>query len=244
MRKVLVIAVVVIVVVIAAGLYFLLSNLNSLVAGVIEKNGSEVTQTSVSVAGVNIKIRDGRGTIKGLKVESPEGYEARYVFSLEDITLDIDIESLRDDPIVIDEIRIQAPVINAEFKKTGESNLEELRKRVQAYSAGSGGGGEDSGGQERNIRIREFIFEEGSINLDASALGLEKRSVVLPGLRLSDIGGEEGAAPDELTKVIVAAVAKKAASAVAGSEMDGLIKEKLGGSVTDKAKDLLKKIGN
>lgn len=241
MKKVLII-VAVVVILIAVGVYFLLSNLNSLVAGAIEKNGSDVTQTSVNVSGVEIALRDGRGSIKGLRVANPDEFEAPYAFSLEDITLDIDIKSLRDDPIVIEEVRIQAPTVSAEITETGASNIDELRKRVQEYSAGSKGEGDESGRAAKRIRIQQFVFEKGSVEVDASALGLEKRTIELPEIRLSDVGGESGAPPDAIAKIVLTAVAKKVTSEIAGSEIDRMIKEKLGGSITDKAKGLLDKI--
>lgn len=241
MKKVLIVVAVIVVLVVVA-LVLLFSNLNSLVAKAIEKNGSDVTQTSVSVAGVDISIREGRGTIKGLTVESPDGFEARDAFSLEDITVDIDIKSLSEEPIVIDEIRIQAPIVNAEITKTGASNIDELRKNVQAHTPGTTGEGAESNGQTKRIRIKQFVFEKGSVEVDASALGLEKRTITLPEIRLNDVGGTKGAPPDEIAKIILTAVAKRVTSEIAGSELDGLIKEKLGDSIKDKARGLLDKI--
>ncbi len=246
MKKVLII-VSVIIVLIVVGVFLLLSNLNSLVAKAIEKNGTDATQTSVTVSGVELKLREGRGSIKDLKIASPDGFKASDAFSLHDITVGIDVESLRGEPIVITEILIQAPVINAEILKNGASNIDELRKRVQAFSERFSGGSEDesdqSSAQAKKIRIDRFIFEKGSINIDASELGLEKRTIDLPEIRLSNIGGAEGATPDEITKIILEAVVEKVSSEIASSELRGLIEDKLGDSIKDKTKGLLDKIG-
>ena len=99
-------------------------------------------------------------------------------------------------------------------------------------------------GRGKRIRIERFVFEEGRVEADASALGLEKRTIVLPEIRLDDVGGTNGAPPDEITKIILTAIAGKVTSEIADSEIDRLVKEKLGGSAIDKAKDLLKKIGH
>ena len=96
----------------------------------------------------------------------------------------------------------------------------------------------------KRIRIKQFVFEKGSVEVDASALGFEKRTITLPEIRLSDVGGSSGAPPGEIARVVLKALAGKAASEVAGSEINRLIEKKLGGSITDKAKKLLKKIGN
>ena len=242
--KKLVIALVAVLVVgggVAVGYYFL-SNLNSLVAGAIEQHGSRVTDTQVGVSGVDISLREGRGSITGLRVANPDGYAAQDAFSLGNITLDIDLGSVREDPIVIDEIRVQGPVINAELNKTGSSNVDELRKRVQAYTSGSSNSG--GSGDEKKIRIKKFVFEEGRVIVDATAIGIEKKEITLPEIRLENVGGSDGAPPDEIAKIIVTTVAKNVSSEIASSEIDRLIRKELGEeSLTDKASSLLKKIG-
>jgi hypothetical protein len=242
MKKLLIAGIVIIVLIIVIA-FSLLSNLNAFVAKAIQKNGSNVTRTSVRVSGVDISLRDGRGSIKGIRVASPDGFETRTAFSLDDIAVEIDIKSVRQDPVVIEEIRVQFPIVKAEITKTGASNIDELRKRVQAYTAGTAGESGKSAGRNKRIRIERFVFAKGSVEVDASALGLEKRTIVLPEIRLDDVGGTNGAPPDEIARIVLKAIAGKAISEIAGSELDRLVKEKLGGSPTDKAKELLEKIG-
>jgi uncharacterized protein involved in outer membrane biogenesis len=227
-----------------AAAFYLLSNLNSLVARAIEQHGSDATDTDVSVFGVDISLREGRGSITDLRVASPDGYEAHDAFSLGDIILAIDIKSVRKEPVVIDEIRIRALVVNAEITKNGASNIDELRKRVASHTATKAGDSDESSGETKRIRIKRFVFEEGKVEVDASALGLQERTIPLPEIRLNDVGGANGATPDEIAKIILATVAKDVTSEIAGSELDRLMKEKLGGSLTDKAKGWLKKLGN
>lgn len=229
-------------VLIAAAVFFLLSNLNSLVAKAIEKAGGDVTQTSVAVSGVDISLRDGRATIAGLRVASPGGYRERTAFALDDVTVDIDVQSVRREPIVLEEIRVRAPVVRAELTKTGASNVDDLRKRVQAHASRLAGPGGRSAKPAKRIRIERFVFEQGRIELDASALGLEKRTLDLPEIRLTDIGGRDGVPPEEIAKVIVTTVAGKAAAQIAGSEVNRLIRDKVGDSLGDKARGLLEKI--
>ena len=243
MKKVLIVFAVVIVVVVVA-VFLLLSNLDSVVAKAIEKHGSDFTKTSVFVSGVDISLREGCGSIKGLRVESPDGFDVRDAFSLGDITLDIDIKSLPNDPVVIDEIHINAPVVNAEILEDGTSNIHEIQKNVQAYTGGGKSEGEDSEGQSKRIRVKKFVFEKGIIEVDATALDIDKRTITLPEIRLNDVGGANGATPDEITRIVLMAVTKKVASEIAGSEIDGLIREKLEDSLTEKVKGLFDKFRN
>lgn len=243
-KKIAGIVVLLVVIVIAVGVWMLFSNLNSLVAKAISKEGSKVTETSVTVSGVNIKLREGRGSINNLSIASPQGFNADQAFSLGNITVDLDLESVRKDPIVIEEIRISAPEVHAEFNDKGESNIDELRKRVQSYTAKAGGGGGEGGGgePEKKLRIAKFVFEKGKIDVDASALGIDKRSIDLPEIRLTNVGGSNGGTPDQIAKEIMGAVAKQVTTEIAQSEIQSRIKDQLGESLGDKAKGLLDKI--
>ncbi len=240
--KKLIIVLAVIAAIVVVALIVAVSNLDKLIAKGIEKGGSEATQTKVSVSGVDISLREGRGSIKGLRVESPEGFGARTALSLEDITIALDIKSAGEDPIVIDEIRIKAPVVNAEITQAGETNINVLKKRVESYRGKVTVGGGNSGEPGKKLRIMKFVFEEGRIEVDASALGIEKKTIVLPEIRLNDIGGATGATPEEIAKEILTAVARQTSSAIADSGIDGLIKDKLGESAVDKAKGVLEKV--
>ncbi|MFO7915154.1 MAG: hypothetical protein R6U43_05630 [Candidatus Krumholzibacteriales bacterium] len=239
MKKVLIILAV-IVVVIAAGIWLLFSNLNSMVAGMIEKYGSEATQTSVTVSEVDISISDSKGSIKGLNVANPEGFAGASAFDMDNITLDINVESLRSSPMIMEEIRVMAPVVYAEFTGGGSSNINQLRGNVEEYTAGKGDEAETEKEQKRLI-IRKFIFEEGEIEVDATALGAGKRTVTLPEIRMTDIGGEEGATPGEIAAIILKSVAGKAVSQVANSELKSIIEKNLGGEGAEKAKELINK---
>lgn len=240
MKKIVIIGVLVVVAAVAVwAIYYLATNLNSIVAKAIEQNGSEVMDTDVSVSRVDISLREGRGSITGLNIASPDGFNTDDAFSLGDITVDIDLGSVRQDPVVIEEVRVIAPMIYAEVTKAGESNIDVLRKRIQAHTGGSG---ESAGGDQKKIRIKTLVFEKGSIGVDATALGIEKRTIELPEFRLDDVGGVNGAPPDQIAKLVFGEVAKRVAARIAGSEINRLIEDQLGGSLTDKAKGLLNKL--
>ncbi len=241
MKKVLIISAVVIVLVVA-GVYLLISNLDSLIAQMIEKSGSEATGTKVSVAGVDISLKEGRGSVMDLTVGNPEGFSPGEAFSLDDITLDIDVNTIREDPIVIEEIRVSAPVVFAEITESGSSNIEKLQKNIRERSRGkaSEGGGKEG----KRVAIRRFIFEKGRIEVDASALGVKKRTIDLPGIRLDRIGGEEGAYPADIAGVILKEIVQRTAYAIGRSEVEDIIEKNLEKSGAAKAKKLLDRIGN
>lgn len=229
------------VIVIAVILSYVLTNLDSLVAKAIEKHGSQVTGTSVHVSGVDLSLSEGRGSIEGLSVANPQGFHGAQAFQLGNITIDLDLESVRSNPVVLDQVRIQAPVIHAEIAKDGKTNIGELRHRIEASTGESQSNG---GKSQKRIRIKSFVFEEGKIEADATALDADKVEITLPAIHLSELGGANGAAPEVIVKQIFMALTKDTSTAIAHSEINHLIGEKLGDSLPDKAKSLLKKLGS
>jgi len=244
MKKTLLIGVLLVALLAGIGAWFLFSNLDSRVAGMIEDRGEEVTRTDVSVAGVELQLREGRGTISGLTVASPDGYGIGPVFTLGDITLDIQVDSIREDPIVLEEVRIRAPEIRVEFAESGDSNLEEIRQRANSRADGEGGDANGAARAEKRLRIREFVVEAGRIEVDASRLGLGSRGLDLPALGLQDVGGPDGAPSGAIAATLLAEIARQATREVAGSELERRIRDELGDSVVDRARGLLEGIGN
>ncbi|MCP4546930.1 MAG: hypothetical protein GY835_10745 [bacterium] len=250
MKRVL-IAATVIVVVIIVGILLLLSNLNTLVARAIEKHGSEVTETSVTVTGVKISLRKGRGSIRGLSIANPDGFDRGVAFTLGDITVDIDPASLTREPLVIEEIRIAVPVVNAVIAGDGSTNIDRLRKNILAHTPAAAATDDDEEGgaaEARRIRIKQFVFERGSVSVDGSALGIEARTIDLPEIRIEEIGGAQGMLPDEVTMVALTALVKQVGTELAASQIKQLIKDNLGDltvdEAIDEAKGLLDKLGN
>lgn len=247
MKKFLIGGVIVVVLAVGFGLFYLFSNLNDIVAGVIEKQGSAATETRVAVAGVDISLRDGRAAMAGLTIESPDGFEADPAFSLGEVAVEIDLESMRSEPIVIEEIRVSAPVVRAEVHEDGSSNLMTLNENVKAFAGDAAGGQGGSGGGEaadqKRIRIKRFVFEKGRIEVDASALGLEPRTVDLPAIRLDDIGGAAGAPPSGIAKAVLGALTGEAATAVAKAGIEAKAKEALRDEAEKQGRKLMDKIG-
>ena len=74
MKKVVLGAILVLLITIGFSVYYLLSNLDSLVKSAIETYGSEATQTSVRVDNVKIVLQDGSGAIQRADRWQPQGF--------------------------------------------------------------------------------------------------------------------------------------------------------------------------
>jgi len=208
----------VLVILIAVGVFVFLGNLNEIVRAAVEKVGSDMTQTNVSLSEVDIELTSGKGALRDFSVTNPKGFSDDDAFKFDEVAVTLDISTVRSDPVVIKEIVIQGPSIVYEFGDNG-SNVDQLNKNVQS----KGGGGEKSFGGDKkapNIIIENLYLRDGSVAVIAPLLN-EKLSVPLPTIHLTDISKEgKGATPEEIADQVMSAVLKGAQDAVANAKID------------------------
>lgn len=209
----------VIVVVLAVAVYFLLSNLDRIVAAAIGKYGSEATGTSVKVASVRIKLGEGAGSIGSLQVGNPGGFSTPNAVSLGSISIAVDTGSLTGDPVIIDTIKVSSPRIMYEINESGVANINEIRKNIEAYQkkggAGKGEGGKKEGGKK--ILIRSLVVEGGEVDVLVDALGGKPLHAKLPRIALSNVGGKGGATPGEIATQVLNPLVNQAIAAASST---------------------------
>ncbi len=237
--------VVVLVLVVGIGGYYLVSNLGSIIVAAVERYGSEVTQTQVSLANAEVDITTGEGALSGLKVGNPSGFQTDSAIALGEISVKLDTNSVTEQTIVVKEIAVTQPEVTYEVGEAG-SNIDAIRRNVEAFAATQGGGGGTSGGSEqlasedggaeRKLVIDDLYIRGGTVNVSATFLQGETLSAVLPEIHLTDIGkGSGGATPQQVVEVIVAALGDQTGKVISGMNLDalrqgatGLIKEGTG----------------
>ncbi len=230
-------------------LWLLFSNLDSIVARVIENVGSEVLQTEVNVRNVDVDLANGKAGISGLTIANPDGYSEPYIFAMDKIVVGIDIKSLGNSPIVINEIIVRDPKVSLELDKTGRSNLSVLKDNINRSSK-SGADKETNRKKDQQTEtketkqtlliIKKFSFERGQLSLLNQIKPDKKTKVELPVIRLQSIGQAKGGATGseiavEMMTKLLAQITLEAAKAHANEAL-GKEKQKL----TDKAGEAIK----
>ena len=225
-----------------------LQNINGIVKAAVEKVGPQVTGTEVRLAEVDITLTEGRGTLQGLSIANPKGFSNNNVFSLGQITLQIDPVSITGDVIIIEELTISAAKVLAEQKNITDTNLQALLDNVTAGAKNgggkSGGASGDSSSPEQQIKlaVKQFSFNASELQLVTEQFG--EKTLKLPTIKLNDLGSaEKGLTPQQLAHAILKpllAQAKKAAQKelerLAKSEAEDKLKEKLSEELTDEQK--------
>jgi hypothetical protein len=224
---------------IAGGVYYVLTNLDSIVKEAIEKYGSEAAKTAVRVSSVSIRLTEEKGAIKGLTVANPHGFSSPSVFRLGEISIKIDARSITSSPIVIDEIHIASPQVVYEMNQALASNILVLKKNIQDSAASKKKASEEKkteGKQEVKIRIKKLVMDRGGIEAHVAALGDKPQSVVLQHFDMTNVGGQQGATPSQVAEEILTKLVEEVGIAVyqaglekkVNKEVDRAVKRLLG----------------
>lgn len=205
MKKIIIGLFLVIVIAIAGSVFYLFTNLDALIEAAIEKYGSEATQTSVLVDGVKINLSDGAAGITGLTVGNPTGYGFANAFSLGEIRVGIDLQSLQEEPYIINEITVLAPQVFVEINEDKKTNLNELKNNLTAGSTDDAQDkkSESPAGEEPRLIIRRITFADGTIQAKVAALKNKEYELKFPSLDMSNLGGSKGATATEIASEIL-----------------------------------------
>lgn len=214
----------------AAGFFWLSSNLDGIVKGVVERAGSDATKTKVALASVDLKLAAGEASMGGLQIGNPQGYAGDYAFSLGTISVKVDTSTIRNDTIVIDEVIVESPQVF--FERIGAtSNIDDIRKNLS-----SGASSESSDYAGPKFIIKKMSFVDGHV----SVTGVREEAVLLdlPAINLTNIGtAEGGATPTQIGVQVTKALSKATVDAVAKEGLNKAIGDKLD-NVKDKVKGL------
>jgi hypothetical protein len=215
----------------------LLANLDSIVAGVIEKTGSETLGTEVSVSGVSIHLKEGKAGIAGLTIANPEGYSTAKLFEMEGIEVELDIQSLGKDVLVIESIRIQNPQISFEADASGSSNMQTILDNMGTPAQEES---KSSDTEPFKMIVDRFEFSGGQVKASTVASPGEVAELKLPPINMSGIGHSQGGVTadvvaEKITKELVNGVIEAAVRAGLNKELE---KQKKG--LMDKLTDKLK----
>ena len=233
----------VVLIAIGIGTYYLYSNLDVLVERAIEDYGSEAVGVSVQVDRVELDLAAGRASVFGPRVSNPPGFKGANALTLDEITIDIALDSIgKRDPIVLDEIRIEAPVVFYELNEALQSNLDVLAANASSVDQSESDSSEASETTEASnvrpevrLRIRKLRFADGRLEADTRALGGNELRANLPTAELKDIGGTRGATGGEIGSIVFREFGRQTLTAISRKTLDSLVEDEAVDKTVDKA---------
>jgi uncharacterized protein involved in outer membrane biogenesis len=224
-----------------------LLRLDAIARQAIERHGSAIAHTAVTVDSVHIALASGTAVVRGLTIANPPGFGAPHAFELDEITVQMTLSSVLIGPLVVRNIDVRAPRVTCELDANGRSNIEQIRKsaehsarRAEHGASERPAAAEPSPPSGRRLIIDRLALQDGEIRIDARAVGGPDEREALPGFELTDIGRKRGGAtPAEVGRIVITAIARDVAVAVAATQLERFVGHEIGGP----AGDLLKKGG-
>lgn len=193
----------VVLILVAVAVFYVGSNLDSIVKSAIQKYGSEALGVTVSVGSVELQLTEGRGTIRNLQVANPSGYSRGNAISFGELTLDIDYASQ-----VIELVRAGAPEINIEAKGA-DNNIDALLSNLESDASTEGA---DEGEEPLSLRIERIEIEAARAAMTSDLL--EKPvEIGIDALVLQNLEGT----PDEIASQILKKLLGRIGDAVKGA---------------------------
>lgn len=199
---------------IVAAVVLAFSHVGSIVESAVERVGSEATQASVTLDGVDISTSSGEGGLHRLVIGNPRGFATASAIRLGEIKVAVDTGTIASDTIVVREVQIVAPEITYEIGSDG-NNIDVIRRNVEAFAKthGADEAAPDEGG--RKLIIEHLYVRNGKVAVSASFLGGREIGAPLPDIHLTDIGKDEGgASPAEIVEKIIDSMSGGIAKAV------------------------------
>ena len=185
MSKVTVFLIFTLIVTVVAGVGILVvRNIDGLVKERLEVVGSQVTGSRVRVASLKLDFIEGAGFFSGLTVANPRGYSDGNIFSIDSVSIDIDMGSLFENVYVIESISIcgiRVLVEQAGSKNNIQTLLDIMRFEGEASSASS-----EKIDNEISLAVKEIIFRDTNVRIDSDLFG--ENSLTLPDFSLYDLG--------------------------------------------------------
>jgi hypothetical protein len=195
MAKGIKITAIVIIVLVLAGFLILTLTIDSIVKSKIEQIGSEMTGTMVTVDNVSMSPFSGEGTITGLRIANPDGYDSDHAIVIDDMFIKARVRTIFSDVVVIEEILVTRPAIYIE-QKLPDNNLGIILNNINEAA-------ERGTTSDANMVVHYFRFEDATVNVYTDVGGERSISFGLAEIELNDIGGEgESTAVEQVVKQI------------------------------------------
>lgn len=209
-----------------AGFTVLAFTLNGLVKSSIERTGTELTQTGVSVEQVSINPWSGSGTIEGLRVRNPEGFESEHAIVIQNFEVSLNIRSIFSDTLIINEIILTEPAISV-IQKVPQNNLRMLMRNMDEAAADE----PDS----QAMLIRSLLVRDAQVTVTPSIGEQPSATVIMDEIELQNVGEDGSATAKQVVRQVASRIINEAMKTALSGQLDEL---------KNKAKDAVKDIFN
>jgi hypothetical protein len=235
-------AFVIVLAVLAGAAYWAFHSLDLVVRIAIEHYAPEVLGVPVKVRGIDISATDGRGSLRGLDIGNPGGFDAPYAARVGEIRVALDPATATAAVVHIRDLTVSAPAITYERGERG-TNLQAIQKNIRGYIEQSGGPSSSRPAQakhgKRKFVIDHLAIERGRVTMTNPGLRGQGIDFDLPDIQLRNVGEREGGlTASEVGNVVAGELQARIAQRMLGN-LELLRKGGVGGAI-DALKGLLR----
>jgi hypothetical protein len=206
-----------------AGVFFFI-HMDSYAKTAIEKFGSAIMGTRLTVGKVEISPTSGEGNVTNLVISNPAGFQTPHAFYMENTHVVVDVKSIPTDVMIIDEVVLDSPEIIYEVNATG-NNYAVLRSNVNNYLSKPENAMEDGIIASKQIIVKDFYLRNGKVKVIAPMLQNQSFMVSLPTIHLSELGRDQGKGNlPKIMQQVMTVVTNSVVSAVGNVTLENFMK--------------------
>jgi hypothetical protein len=227
-----VVAIVLLLIVGVGVLYF---SLDGIVKHVVESQGTEELKVPTTLSSVSLGLGKGTVDLNTLGVGSPPGFTAPEMFSVGKMSVDTGgLGRLRDQPIHISTIAIDAPVLVIEQHDL-KLNFRELINNLPSSTDKGTSTTTSDGKPATKLVIDSLTISNAHVKLQAGIPGLGKeQDIALPTMTMLKIGNADGTDTGVAIKdVVIAVITKMVAQTTHSPGVPTAVQALLSGNLTD-----------
>lgn len=205
MKKLIIVFFISLIIAVAGGIYYLVTNLDSLIEAAVEKFGTEAITTPVEVDRVATRLSQGSASIHGVTIANPDGFSLPHAFSLDEISVAVNLLKTGNEQIAIDLINIVSPQVFYEINAQRQGSLNVLKDKLGGGTPSASGTGTaaekspDSQAEALKIDIARFSFSDASLHAKIVPLDNKTYDLKLPTLVLTNLSGT----PEQISRQVL-----------------------------------------
>jgi uncharacterized protein involved in outer membrane biogenesis len=193
----------------------------------VERVGPSATQVDVKLKAAEVWLLAWRFQLTGFVMGNPPGYKTRSSVEVGDVTVRFEPRSLLGNKLVVDSIKVKAPVITLEGGLM-DNNLKKIEKNLDDYVGSSSTApnstapADSPAKPEKKLQVNELVISGAKLQVNTTLSAGRTLTLSIPDIHLTDLGtGPEGITPVEVGQRALHAVLNAVAKEVAknGSQL-------------------------
>lgn len=202
-----------------------------------ETAGTKTLGVAVNIDGLGLGITSGSGTIKGLSIANPAGFNNPYLMQMQEGQVKVNIKSLMSDEIIIDKVYLDN--LHITFEQKGfTSNVQVITDTLKSKSESADKPADTSEGEKSAKKVVISDFQIVNAKLSIKLLPLPGKAdtvtIPLPDIKLTDVGKGEKMSFEQIVELVFVKITEAIAqvgSGVIPDDLLGSLKGSLSGAV-------------